>query len=946
MKKYLVSFFCLFALLGQSSLAQLASLQTFGVLDGGGVLMNTVGWQLLSDGTNPAASVNDTGGDPDGFSNEAILTMAVPNRAGGLFYNSQLTPSAFCDYWETRFDFRIFDGVNGADGMAFVVASAIPNPVSNTGGTLGMPVFTGFSVCFDTYDNCGPANPSVQLRYNSTDECVGGPEATVPNLIQNAYHNCRVVYDNGAISIYLDGGVAPIVTGNYLITTPVFFGFTAANGNSPNTHSIKNALILVAAPNQSNAGTDATVCSGDPVQIGVAPQSASDPLAAPYTYLWSPAGNLSSSTASNPTFTQTNTTANDIVNTLTVTTSIGSCAANDDVTITVSPKPAPPTLTAAASQICSGESATLTANTTTTGTVNWYDGPAPGGVLIASGPIFNTPALSSTTTYYASVTAGGICESNRPSITITVKQAPNPPTVNAPVVCSGQDGIFQATAPGGVTFTWYNVAQGGAPVYSGPTVNVGTVLGDTTLYVSSTSTATGCTSTTLTSITLQVAIAPAPPNAVGDTVCYNTPANLYVNPVLPALTYRWYANSTTSNTLAVGSTFTTGNIILDTYYFVEARIANCPSNRTPVLVKMIPLPSNPVVRGDTICPNTSATLLAVGPSNSNFQWFSTSSSTTPLATGTSFTTPTLTSNTTFYVQTLKGACRSVGRTIAKAFVDNVPSAPNVADKTVCYGADAVLVGVTPPGVQTEWRDLNNNILEVGTQFKSTNVTSDETYIAYALSPLAGCRSFWVDTAHIYVSPQPTAGYVASVDSMPNAFTTMADPLLAEVGQTCYFLSTSTNAYTYTWKFNDPLNSFANSTVAGSNKPNFEFDSEGDYNVVLIIANGEGCIDSISKVIRVLNITDVMIPTAFTPNGDNINDVFTIGKSKNFPEIRTRIYSRWGNLVYQSDGEVEWDGKDQRTGEDVPEGVYTCSVTFRTNASKISKNRVMSVTLIR
>ena len=42
-----------------------------------------------------------------------------------------------------------------------------------------------------------------------------------------------------------------------------------------------------------------------------------------------------------------------------------------------------------------------------------------------------------------------------------------------------------------------------------------------------------------------------------------------------------------------------------------------------------------------------------------------------------------------------------------------------------------------------------------------------------------------------------------------------------------------------------------------------------------------------------------IPTAFSPDGDGINDKLKI-LANNIDEIEFRIYNRWGNLVFETD----------------------------------------------
>ncbi len=65
-----------------------------------------------------------------------------------------------------------------------------------------------------------------------------------------------------------------------------------------------------------------------------------------------------------------------------------------------------------------------------------------------------------------------------------------------------------------------------------------------------------------------------------------------------------------------------------------------------------------------------------------------------------------------------------------------------------------------------------------------------------------------------------------------------------------------------------------------------------------------------------------LPNTFTPNGDGVNDVFHPYPYRFVEKVDMKIYDRWGDLVYQTnDPDINWTGKDQRTGLPVPDGVY-------------------------
>jgi gliding motility-associated-like protein len=76
-----------------------------------------------------------------------------------------------------------------------------------------------------------------------------------------------------------------------------------------------------------------------------------------------------------------------------------------------------------------------------------------------------------------------------------------------------------------------------------------------------------------------------------------------------------------------------------------------------------------------------------------------------------------------------------------------------------------------------------------------------------------------------------------------------------------------------------------------------------------------------------------LPNVFTPNDDNNNDVFhPLLPYKFIDAVDLVILNRWGNTIFETkDPMIGWNGKDQKTGEWVTEGVYTylCKVKINT-----------------
>ena len=77
----------------------------------------------------------------------------------------------------------------------------------------------------------------------------------------------------------------------------------------------------------------------------------------------------------------------------------------------------------------------------------------------------------------------------------------------------------------------------------------------------------------------------------------------------------------------------------------------------------------------------------------------------------------------------------------------------------------------------------------------------------------------------------------------------------------------------------------------------------------------------SNIVCVDNCPLYELPNAFTPNGDNANDLFIPFPYRFIESIDIKIYNQWGNLVHQNtDPDINWDGTNENN-EILSDGVY-------------------------
>lgn len=131
-----------------------------------------------------------------------------------------------------------------------------------------------------------------------------------------------------------------------------------------------------------------------------------------------------------------------------------------------------------------------------------------------------------------------------------------------------------------------------------------------------------------------------------------------------------------------------------------------------------------------------------------------------------------------------------------------------------------------------------------------------------------------------------------------------------------FVNTSTGATSYYWDFGNGSDSI------GLNASTI-YDNSGTYIVTLYAYNG-ACVDSFSLAIEVTLPSALIVYNIFTPNGDQVNDVF-LTTNKNLDVYEITIYNRWGLIVFHStDPQSGWNGKAQN-GNAYSDGTYYYTV---------------------
>ena len=245
---------------------------------------------------------------------------------------------------------------------------------------------------------------------------------------------------------------------------------------------------------------------------------------------------------------------------------------------------------------CGAGSVTISA-TPNTGTVKWYNA-ATGGTLLFTGNSFNTPSISTTTTYYAEA-FNGCVSATRTAVTATINTVPTI-TGTGSTSCTG--GTFTLTAtPSAGTVSWYDAASGGNLLGTGTVFNTPNITA-TTSYYAETSTAT-CTSTRI-EVKAVVNNTAAPTGDATQVLCGpKTLADL----VVTGTAIKWYDAATGGNLLPPSTP-----IVYGTTYYASQTANGCESaSRLAVTVEACLATSNVGGREAVLYPNPVSDILNV-----------------------------------------------------------------------------------------------------------------------------------------------------------------------------------------------------------------------------------------------------------------------------------------------------------------------------------------------
>jgi len=335
----------------------------------------------------------------------------------------------------------------------------------------------------------------------------------------------------------------------------------------------------------------------------------------------------------------------------------------------------------------------------------------------------------------------------------------------------------------------------------------------------------------------------------------------------------------------------------------------------------------------SICFGTSFSPLSISTLGTNitYQWYSnTTASNTGGTIISGATTSTYTPNassvgTSYYYCIVNTTCGNQTSTVSGAqIVIANPIVTLPTDKTICKGTDISLVINGTSNTQLNYTlNGSSSQLLIGSTVNEiitlTNILADQTIVFSTIQT----------TTTPVCSTTINQTIVVNVVDYPSAPVTSADVTYCEGEIPAQLSATALSGNILVWYSDINL---TDSIGSGST-----------YNPLLQTStyyvtqtNSTGCESNTSIINVVFNKCSIVTPSAFTPDGDKVNDTWKLEFiDLIYPKNKVKIYNRWGNIVFESEeGKYEsnpWDGK--LDGQELPVASYYYSIDYNDGKTK-------------
>ncbi|UWY30506.1 gliding motility-associated C-terminal domain-containing protein [Flavobacterium sp. TR2] len=210
----------------------------------------------------------------------------------------------------------------------------------------------------------------------------------------------------------------------------------------------------------------------------------------------------------------------------------------------------------------------------------------------------------------------------------------------------------------------------------------------------------------------------------------------------------WYTTSTGGSSIYTGSSFNpvgvagsgltnTATAGTKTYY------AACPGNSNCRAAVNFVINAKPTITGSSPASRcgTGEVTLGAEASAGTINWFAAPTGGLSLGTGESFTTPSLSTTTSYYVEATDNSCTTPTRTEVKATINTIPTINSTTEASNCGAGSLQLKATASTGATINWYadPTTSTVLGTGATFNTPTLSATTTYYVGAVTA-AGCTS--------------------------------------------------------------------------------------------------------------------------------------------------------------------------------------------------------------
>jgi gliding motility-associated-like protein len=896
----------------------------------------------ITDGTSGGGSNSDLGAGISTVNNKIYITGCFKS-GNAQFGSTSITSVGNKDILVTKLGCRAAGGNASASEDTTCAGSAVTLTLANYGGSIqwqSSPAGAG------SWSNINGATASSNVFTPSTNTdyralvTQSGCDAGTSNTITVIIKPLPVVSISGNSSVCAGDSVQLNAAGATVYTWSPSSGLNSTTGNIVNTSPASNttytitgttngcssaasfALQVKSLPLINITPSNSAICSGSSTQLTATGASA---------YTWSPAISLSSSTGASVTASPAITT------TYTVTgTASNGCSANTTSIVNVL-APISSNSISGDQDICYGAQPAQIIGSIPVGgngsyTYLWEESSDNVSWSLATGTnslIDYAPPVITDTTYYRRRVISGSCASSFSSLsnTSTVKLQPsiaNNTISSDQTMCSGSaPSMLTGTSPSGgdgsYSYLWMQSNDGNSWTPAAGTNNASDysppALSDTMYYIRTVSSGvcTGSYSSQGNTVTMNVQ-----PAITGNTII--TPSAVCEGTVPAALnggtpyggsgtySYLWEeSNDGNSWNAAAGSNnlqnYSPGLLSADTWYRRSVTSGMCTDTSQEAMITVNELPVAVLMSGSsTICSGdgTSLQLQLTGAAPWVLTYSDGSMNNTTSITSASYLLPVnpLASSTYSITSvTDNNGCTGTGSGSATITVFEKPVSSAGADESIC-GLSTSISAV--PSVGTGSWSAQNGVI-----FNDPN----QAQTSIALPGYGTYTITWTETNGICMDQDEVV--ITSYEQLQS--------IDAGADQHLYFtsevvLGAEINATgTGSWSIIS-----GSCSLSDPSSPN-AIASNVTGNTVLQWTVTNGTCAAVSDEVTLYS-HNVIIPSGFSPNGDNVNDRFYIEGIENYSS-NIEVFDRWGNRVYAAAPyNNQWDGMSTK-GEMLPDETY-------------------------